>query len=108
MMKKFLAVPAAEQQRVGGLPPIENFKAQAEEGGLYGFFGARGLPKAQADACLSNQKVIDQLNAWTQKYADDGINSTPSFVINGTLWEYSTTSDLWPQLDQALTRATGG
>lgn len=108
MMKKYLAIPAAEQQRVGGLPPIENFKAQAEEGGLYGFFGARGLPKAQADACLSNQKVIDQLNAWTQKYSEDGINSTPTFVINGTTWQPDTTADLWPQLDQALTRATGG
>lgn len=109
MMKKYLAIPAAEQQRVGSLPPIENFKAQAEEGGLYGFFGARGLPRAQADACLSNQKVIDQLNAWTQKYSEDGINSTPTFVINGTTWEPAdSTGELWTQLDSALTQATGG
>jgi protein-disulfide isomerase len=108
IMNKYIAVPAAEQQRVGSLPPIENFKAQAEEGGLYGFFGARGLPRAQADACLSDQKAIDQLNAWTTKYSEDGINLTPSFVINGTLWDADPTADLWTQLDQALTRATGG
>jgi len=52
--------------------------------------------------------VIDQLNNWTQKYSEDGINQTPTFVINGTQWEANLTADLWPQLDQALTRATGG
>jgi protein-disulfide isomerase len=108
IMKKFIAIPPAEQQRVGSLPPIDNFKAQAEEGGLYGFFGARGLPRAQADACLSNQKTIDQINTWVNKYADDGINMTPTFVINGTKWESDVNSEIWPQLDQALTRATGG
>jgi protein-disulfide isomerase len=108
-MKKYIDLPAAEQQRIAALPPIENFKAQAEDGGLYGFFGARGLPKAQADACLSNQKMIDQINAWASKYAEDGINSTPTFVINGTTWEApDVTGEIWPQLDQALTRATGG
>lgn len=108
-MKKYIDLPAAEQQRIAALPPIENFKAQAEDGGLYGFFGARGLPKAQADACLSNQKMIDQINAWASKYAEDGINSTPTFVINGTTWEApEVTGEIWPQLDQALTRATGG
>ena len=108
MMKKFIAMSPAEQQRIGALPPAENFKAQAEIGGLYGFFGARGLPRPQADACLSDQKATDQISAWASKYSEDGINSTPSFAINGTLWEYETTSDIWPQLDQALTRATGG
>jgi len=107
-IKKFIDMPVDEQRRIAGLPPVENFKAQAEEGGLYGFFGARGLPRAQADACLSDQKAIDQLNSWTNKYAEDGINETPSFVINGTQWEADRTGELWPQLDQALTRATGG
>jgi len=108
MMKKFIAIPPAEQQRIASLPPAENFKAQAEQGGLYGFFGARGLPRAQADACLSDQKLTDQIAAWNNKYAQDGINMTPSFAINGTLWDYVATSEVWPQLDQALTRATGG
>ncbi|MBW8743820.1 MAG: thioredoxin domain-containing protein [Sphingomonas sp.] len=108
MMKKFIAMSPAEQQRIAALPPAENFKAQAEIGGLYGFFGARGLPRAQADACLSNQKATDQITAWTNKYAADGITMTPSFVINGTVWESDIGSEIWPQLDQALTRATGG
>ena len=108
MMKKFIAMTPADQQRIAGLPPADNFKAQAEIGGLYGFFGARGLPKAQADACLSDQKATDQISVWTNKYSSDGINETPTFVINGTQWEADRTGDLWTQLDQALTRATGG
>ena len=109
MMAKYIALSPAEQQRVGNLPPIENFKAQTEEGGLYGFFGARGLPRAKADACLSDQKTIDQLTAWQSKYQEDGIIETPSFMINGVLWEQpSRGAEIWPQLDTALTQAVGG
>ena len=109
MMEKFIAMPAAEQQRIAGLPPAENFKAQAEAGGLYGFFAARGLPRAQADACLSNQKMLDQITQWQAKIQEAGINSTPSFAINGTVWEApNTTGEIWPQLDVALTQAVGG
>ena len=109
MMAKYIALSPAEQQRGGNLPPIENFKAQTEEGGLYGFFGARGLPRAKADACLSDQKTIDQLTAWQSKYQEDGIIETPSFMINGVLWEQpSRGAEIWPQLDTALTQAVGG
>jgi protein-disulfide isomerase len=103
IMKKYIAVPAAEQQRVAGLPIIDNYKAQAEQGGLYGFFGARGLPRAQADACLSNQKAIDQLTAWQTKIQEDGINSTPTFVINGA---QQSVAD-WESLDPLLAQAVG-
>lgn len=108
MMNKFIAVPAAEQQRVAALAPADNFKAQAEQGGLYGFFGARGLPRAQADACLSDKKALDQLTARQGKIQEAGINQTPTFVINGTQWEEpGVGAELWPQLDTALAQAVG-
>ena len=86
MMEKFIAMPAAEQQRIASLPTAENFKAQAEAGGLYGFFGARGLPRAQADSCLSNQKMLDAIQA-EQKRASEkfGVNSTPTLFVNGKM-----------------------
>jgi len=109
MMNKFIAMPAAEQQRIAALAPVDNFKAQMEAGGLYGFFAARGLPRAQADACLSNQKAIDQLTAHQSKAQEDGINQTPTFVINGVQWDTpSPGGEIWPQLDAALGQATGG
>lgn len=109
MMAKYIAMPAAEQQRIAALAPVDNFKAQAEAGGMYGFFAARGLPRAQADACLSNQKAIDQLTANQNKYQEDGINETPTFVINGVQWDQpDRRGEIWPQLNAALAQATGG
>lgn len=102
-MKKFMAIPPAEQQRISSLSPADNFKAQAEAGGLYGFFGARGLPRAQADACLSDPKALDQLTNWQTKIQEEGINSTPTFVING---EQQTVA-AWEQLEPLLAQAVG-
>ena len=103
MMAKFIAAPPAELQRISGLSPVDNFKAQTELGGLYGFFGARGLPKERADACLSDQKAVDQLTTWQTKYQEDGINGTPTFIING---EQQTVGE-WEQLDPLLAQAVG-
>lgn len=103
MMKKFIDMPAAEQQRIAALSPTDNFKAQTEAGGLYGFFGARGLPRAQADACLTNQAKIDQLTAWQTKIQEEGINSTPTFIINGQ----QQTVASWEELDPLLALAVG-
>jgi protein-disulfide isomerase len=103
IVQKFVAAAPAELQRIAGLAPTDNFKAQAELGGLYGFFGARGLPRAQADACLSDQKAVDQLTAWQNKIQEDGVSSTPTFVING---EQQSASD-WTQLEPLLAQAVG-
>jgi protein-disulfide isomerase len=107
ILNKFIALPAAEQQRIAGLPIVDNYKAQMQAGDLYGFFGARGMPRAQADACLSDQRRIDQLTAWVSKAQEAGVNSTPTFAINGSIWEANGTGDLWPQLDAALAQTVG-
>jgi protein-disulfide isomerase len=103
IVQKYVAAPPAELQRIAGLPPVDNFKAQAEIGGLYGFFGARGLPRAQAEACLANTKAIDQITAWQTKYQEDGVNSTPTFFING---EKQSVGE-WEQLEPLLAQAVG-
>ena len=103
IVQRYVAAPPAELQRIAALPSADNFKAQAEIGGLYGFFGARGLPRAQADACLSNQKAIDQLTAWQSKYQEDGVNMTPTFFINGE----PQTGGEWEQLEPLLAQAVG-
>lgn len=46
-----------------------------------------GLTDAQLDACLSDNDMAQALNAaFETNAAADGVNSTPSFVINGTLY----------------------
>ena len=52
--------------------------------GFSEFFAARGISTDQSRARLSDpakaQAVADQANKWTT----EGINSTPTFVLNGT------------------------
>jgi protein-disulfide isomerase len=44
-----------------------------------------GLSEAQIEACLSDQAASQALNERVQRYAQvDGVDSTPTFVINGT------------------------
>jgi protein-disulfide isomerase len=43
-----------------------------------------GMNEAQVDACLTNEAAGDALSARVQRYEkEDGINMTPTFVING-------------------------
>ena len=59
-----------------------------------------GLDAAKIDACLDDQAAADAMQARIERYAkDDGINSTPTFVINGKKIEGVATL---AQLDAAI------
>ena len=46
--------------------------------------GHAGLNEAEISACLSDQAAAQALNTRVEHYArDEGVNSTPTFVING-------------------------
>ena len=65
-----------------------------------------GLTEAQFNACINDQKALDAINARWQKYIDeDKINSTPTFVINGKVYD----SGEMPltALDAAIAEAEG-
>jgi protein-disulfide isomerase len=43
-----------------------------------------GFSQESFEACLTNQKLLDDVNATMQRGATDfGVNSTPTFIING-------------------------
>ncbi|WP_117190697.1 DsbA family protein [Rhizobium terrae] len=43
-----------------------------------------GYSQQSFEACLTNQKLLDDVNAVTKRGADEfGVNSTPTFLING-------------------------
>jgi protein-disulfide isomerase len=97
---KMATMTAAEQAQLQSLTPSEQFKALAAKGDLYGFFGVRGLPRAQADACLNDQAAIDKLTANQERATtQDQVDSTPTFIINGAKQAEIST---WPQLDAHL------
>lgn len=86
------------------LPPAGQFKAIIDTLGLYSFFAARGLPRAQADACLSDQKAVEALTANQQKYQTvDNVTSTPAFFLNG---QQQQDIENWAMLDQRLSGLT--
>jgi protein-disulfide isomerase len=51
-----------------------------------------GMSEADFDACLTNEAAGDALSARVMRYAkENGINSTPTFVINGKKMEGAAT-----------------
>lgn len=53
------------------------------EMGLAPFMAKRGISDAQVKACLADKAALDQIFAMTDGAAALGINSTPSFLVNG-------------------------
>ena len=67
---------------------------------------ANGLTEAQVNSCLTDQAALDALNARILTAENnDKINSTPTFVINGTRIEGETTL---AALDAAIAKAAHG
>lgn len=84
------------------LPEDQRFVAFADRAGLYDFFAARGLSEDQAKSCLADWSKLEGIAKLSQGYAqDDGINSTPTFVLNGQQLDDSS----WPAVEAALQRA---
>ncbi|NIJ08264.1 protein-disulfide isomerase [Sphingomonas vulcanisoli] len=104
-MAPLIAMTPADNQALQGLPPQQQFQKLLDTMGLFPWFAARGLPRAQAEKCLADQKAQDQLSA-TQDRAQtkDGVNQTPSFFLNGVLQSDVST---WPALDAKLTQMIG-
>ena len=81
---KYQGLSAAEIQRIQAMPEAQQFSALAKAGGLDQFFGARGLPAAKAEACLTDKAAADRLVALRDRGTrQDGVTGTPAFVING-------------------------
>jgi protein-disulfide isomerase len=62
-----------------------------------------GLSEAQFDQCLKDTQALDALNKRVDRYAsEDKIDSTPTFVVNGTVLKGGQTLD---QLAAAIAQA---
>ncbi|WP_095012957.1 thioredoxin domain-containing protein [Tsuneonella mangrovi] len=92
-------------QAAGSLPPKQRFVAISQALGYTDFFAKRGLSVDQANSCLADtdraQKVADNSN----KYSSDGVNSTPTLLINGANLELTVGAEPWTELEAALQRA---
>lgn len=92
---------ATQQQRdpIPGLTPKERYKYIATLMGLQEFYGARGIPAEQANACLADVATIDAIDKMGREQAEaHEIRGTPGFVINGVTQSINT----WPEIKARL------
>ncbi|MBO9670999.1 MAG: thioredoxin domain-containing protein [Sphingobium sp.] len=68
------------------------------------FFSARGLTVDKAHACLADAGKVKELADLTQKYSNDGINQTPTVLVNGNQLEKADWADIEIALKQAGAR----
>lgn len=77
----------------------QDFGGVAEAAGLLDFFAARGVARDQALACLADtQEVLNLAETADAAAKALGVDSTPTFLLNGQLLE----ARQWPQLEPIL------
>ena len=88
-----------------GQPINQRFLTIAQAAGLIDFFAARGLSADQQRACLTDGETIQGIaeNSEAQR-TELGINSTPTFLINGTKVDALSWGELEPLLQRAGAR----
>jgi protein-disulfide isomerase len=99
------ALPQDQIQQMDALPPAQKAAALVRAAGLDQFFRQRGLPEARMNACLADNAAIQQLQQLsTRANNEDGVQGTPTFIVNGDKLD---TTD-WPNLEARLRSAIGG
>jgi protein-disulfide isomerase len=52
-------------------------------GGLWRIAQSMGMTEPQFNACIGDQNALKALNARVESAGKDGVNETPTFIING-------------------------
>lgn len=79
------------------------YKSGDLRGGLMRIAQSAGMSEKQFTDCISDEKALNALNTRVEKAAkNDGIEATPTFIINGTKIEGEQTL---AKLDDAITAA---
>lgn len=96
-------LPQSYYEQLGSLPPAQQTQRFAEAAGFLDFVKQRGIPEAQARACLADPQAAEALTKMNEKAnADYPIAGTPTFLLNGKMLENTVN---WRQVEQALKAA---
>jgi protein-disulfide isomerase len=98
--------PAVQQKANAALqgPPEQRMIGLADALGFTGFFAERGVSADKARACLADMTRVKEIGDYAQKWSADGIDSTPTLILNGAKLDATT----WQALDTALREAGAG
>lgn len=83
------------------LGPAQRWVAFSDTVGYTKFFTERGVPLDQAHACLADPTRAKQVADNAQQYGNDGVNGTPTLLINGVKVD----STEWAVVEVALQNA---
>lgn len=101
-LDKLQTAPPTFQASLQGKSPGQIATAFAEQMGLIDFVKQRGVPEAQARACLVDPARIDALVKMTDEGSSSGkVTGTPTFLINGERAEAAGWDALEPLLKAA-------
>jgi protein-disulfide isomerase len=73
--------PASEE--LAALTPDEQMLGVAKVTGLIPIAAKHGISPAKAEACLRSQPAVDELDQMARAASDRGVQSTPTFFVNG-------------------------
>jgi protein-disulfide isomerase len=103
---KIQAADPAQAKALETTPPAQRFSAIADLAGLKQYVSMRGVPRARAEQCLTNEAEINQLVQMNSDASSAyGVTGTPSFVINGASPAFTGT---WETVEPKLKEALGG
>jgi protein-disulfide isomerase len=101
-LAKAQGLTRAQQQRWYEGPLPQRLRAIAGDFGFYDMMESRGYSRAQADACLNDEKKANALLAQSKADGDKfGAKGTPTFVLNGKTLDVYT----WDELQKLLSPA---
>ncbi|MBS0253922.1 MAG: thioredoxin domain-containing protein [Proteobacteria bacterium] len=84
--------------------PQARFTTMADMLGFTKFFSARGISQDQAHTCLTNAAMADKVAQDSDNWGKQGIESTPTLLINGGKTGVNTWAELEPLLQKAGAR----
>ena len=100
---KVQAADQAQLQALQSMPPGQQFSTIADLAGLKTFAAQRGVPRAKAEQCLTNEQEANRLVQMNTDAAAFNIPGTPAFLINNSLVESVATWELLePKIKEAL------
>jgi protein-disulfide isomerase len=98
------SLPAEQQQQLQTMPPKEAASMLVSATGLDEFFRQRGMPESKIRSCLADNAVMETVAGIKRRGDGEGVNGTPTFFINGKLFEQEAR---WPLVETALREAIG-
>jgi protein-disulfide isomerase len=104
---KTLATPAQYYAMVSMLFKQQRSWASPQDGNVRGALlqsvKLAGYSQESFEACLTNQKLLDEVNAVVKKATEEfGVNSTPTFFINGKKYSGDMSVDAMSKLIDGL------